>query len=124
MRYKIYIIIGLILGLLVGGIAGFELSKSSLKGLSLGYVGKAHEYRQKNNYLKAMAYFNRAIALDPNSFMARISLPKTYSLAGYYDIAIEEYEATLEIALAEKWDDKEINRIKLEMEEIKKRLNK
>jgi len=121
MKYKIYIIVSLIFGILVGGVAGFELSKSSLKGLSLGYVGEAHKWRQETNYLKAIAYFNRAIALDPNSFIARISLPKTYSLAGYYDIAIEEYEITLKIAQAEKWDEKEINRIKLEMEEIKKR---
>ncbi len=124
MKKTILVILGFLLAFSIGVVGGLRLSKESSKGVSLGYVGMAQKYLKDKKYIEAIAYFNRAISLDPNSFIARISLPSAYSQAGYYELAVEEYETTLEIAQKEEWKDSEIKLIKNQMEEVKQKLTK
>jgi tetratricopeptide (TPR) repeat protein len=124
MKKRMFSILLLLVGILLGYLTcSFFFSKSQ-KAMSLVYVNVGQEYLQKRNYLKAIAYFNRAIALDQKSFIARISLPETYFADAKYDLALEEYEATLEVAKEEKWNESELKRIEKKIEEIRMQIRK
>ena len=118
------IILSFVLGLLLGALAGLFLSQSNQKGASLGYVGMGHEQLKAKNYIKAIGYFNRAVALNPNSIVGRISLSDAYYTIGNYEMALEEYEITLELSNEEKLNEAEVRYIKRKIEDIKNQLNK
>jgi tetratricopeptide (TPR) repeat protein len=122
--YLIIPIVAVLLAILIGGFAGFTVSRNSLKGVSLGYVGIGQVYLKEKSYIKAVAYFNRAIALDPDSLIAHISLADAYFLAEFYELALEEYKATRELSLRGNVSKGESIYIEKRIEDIKTRLKK
>ena len=93
---RIVIITLLLVGALAGGcFAGFKMSQYSLSGMSLSYINDAQKYFKEKDYVRATAYFNKATALDPNSFIAHISLADTYYVLNNFPLALEEYEIAL-----------------------------
>jgi tetratricopeptide (TPR) repeat protein len=122
-RRKIAILICIFLvGFSFGAATSYLLTGRSLKAMSLVYVGMGHDYIQQKQYLRAVACFNKAIALDENSFIARVSLPESYALAENYEMALEEYQNAIQFGKEEKWEESQIRRIQNEMENLKKRI--
>ncbi len=119
MKKRILIIVVVLGSLLVGGVGGFNISKIAYQGTGAGYIDIGHQYLQEKNYMKSIAYFNRAVALDPNSFVAHISLADSYFFSEYFDLALEEYEIALQLSMEEKGTPSEDNYINTKIDEIK-----
>ncbi len=120
MKKKIILIFVLLVGILLGYLTHSFFLNKSLNGMSLTYFNMGQEYFQKKDYPKAIAYFNGAVGVDPKSFLARISLPEAYAAMGNYDLAFEEYEATLKVAKEEGWKEPELKWIERKIEDIKR----
>lgn len=124
MRKKIIVLAVLLLVLVLGSVVGFIVSKYNNKGLSLGYWATAYKYKEERNYIQAIAFFNRAIALSPDSILAHISLADCYRLSEYYDAGLQEYEAALKLSETEGMNPKERKYIEHQIEQVKRLLQK
>ena len=98
MKRYVVILISLSFGLILGGVGGYKVSHMILSGQSLGYVNYGMEYLNGKDYIRAMAYFNKATALDPESFLAHLTLADIYHSMNSYDLALEEYDTSLRLA--------------------------
>ncbi len=123
MKKRVLVVLGLLISLSVGVVAGFTLLKIAFTGSSAGYIGIGKQHLQEKNYVKAIAYFNRAIALDPNSFIAHGFLADAYYSAGHFDMALEEYEISQQL-WQEEDSQSENKYIKARIEDIRKSLKK
>lgn len=101
MKKYAFIFLFFLVGITLGVVGGFKISKISLEGVSTGYIGMGQQNLKEKDYMRAIAYFNKAIALDQNSFMAHIALADAYYSINNFDLALEEYEVTLHL-----WDEK------------------
>jgi Tfp pilus assembly protein PilF len=128
MKKKYYLIIGfvfiIIIALVLGTLTGFFLAKKGLKGGSLEYVALGHKYFREKDFINSIIYFNRAIALDPNSFLASISLADAYYAVGYLELSLAEYEIALSMSQKSGNYPNEKKYINTRILEIKKKLAK
>lgn len=102
MRRLVSIISCLFVGIVVGIVIGIYIIKASLQGSSLAYIGFGHQYIKGNDYIRGIASFNKAVVLDPNSFTAHISLADAYYSINKFDLALEEYESSLQLLQKEE----------------------
>lgn len=68
----------------------------------MGNIEAGQRYLTEKDYTKAIAYFNRAVALAPDSFVAHVSLADAYYSISRADLALEEYEVALLLARQNK----------------------
>jgi|SRR5581483_7423887 len=96
MQRKVFVFFWFLGGLLLGLTIGFRLSQISFQGISLSYVGSGQEYFHQKDVSRAIAAFNKALAVDPDSFIAHISLADAYYAGNNFELALEEYETALQ----------------------------
>ena len=112
MKKHIFIVSTFLIGLLLGGLGGYKYSDITMKGMSMGYLFRGHDNFENEDYIAAIANFNRAIAMNPNSFLAHLSLADTYFILNNVELALEEYEITLDLSTKGKNEEEYIrNRI-------------
>lgn len=108
------------MGLALGGVAGFKISQSLLGSESFKNVEFGQQSFKAKDYMRTVAYLNKAVALDPNSFVAHLSLADAYYSLNNYVLSLEEYEISLQLSR----EGGESNYIKTKIEELKKKTGK
>jgi tetratricopeptide (TPR) repeat protein len=63
-----------------------------------GYLNRGAEHYKQGNYDKAIADFDKAIALDPNDVAAYINRGSAYVRKGQMEKAIADYDQAIDIA--------------------------
>lgn len=110
-RQLIVLVLATLLTLLLGAIGGFFVARKAVQGASIENLAVGHKFLRDKNYLRSIAYFNRAVALDPQSFLASVSLADAYYAAGFFELAEEEYKTALELSRKTGTNSAEINYI-------------
>jgi tetratricopeptide (TPR) repeat protein len=90
-------IIIIIISMSIGILLGFKFSKTVVSGNSMFYQFEAEDYYSKGDHIGAIAFNNRAIAVDPEDFWPHYGLADMYYTIGRYDLALEEYEVALDL---------------------------
>ncbi len=83
--------------MIIGAFGMLKISQALLNSSSLRYVDDGQRYFKEKDLVRAIFCFNRAVALDPKSFIAHISLADAYIGANSVDLAIEEYNEALKL---------------------------
>lgn len=120
-RQLIILTLVVLLTLILGTTGGFLLARKAIRGASLANLGAGHKFFHDKDYLRSIAYFNRAVALDSHSFLASISLADAYYAASFFELAGEEYKTALELSRKTGTNRAETNYITNRLKQIQQK---
>jgi tetratricopeptide (TPR) repeat protein len=93
--------------------------RASSKGISMGYYGTGMDYKQQKNNIMAIAYLNKSIALNADSWITHLALAETYLAIDEYKYALDEYELTRSLLEGSGGSRGEIERIQRSIDKVK-----
>jgi hypothetical protein len=93
-------------------------SRQAREGTSLVYLSQGRDAMSHGAHVEAIAYLNRAVSLDPRSWLACTSLGRAYEQNGNTTLSIGQYSVCLSMSKSQQ-----MNAEVLSLEKTIKELN-
>jgi Tfp pilus assembly protein PilF len=110
-------VVGLVIGLILGASAAYWSIQHTSAGLSNFYLASGHASFDRGDNVDAIAKFNRAVALDPKSWLACVALAKAYRVGRIGDLAKAQYVECMSLSDADQ-RHQEVESLKREMAQV------